>query len=108
IEAKDRELYRSLVISSDSKLFAQDGPGGTFILRDVSNGRDLCQLKANSSDLTALAFAPDSRTAATSSLGGRIQVWDTDTGKHIRQFDLNANGRGHTAPGVTRDGKTFR
>jgi WD40 repeat protein len=34
--------------------------------------------------IVSVAFSPDSRLLATANVGGSIELWDTDTGRHVR------------------------
>src|SRR5207302_1192662 len=80
-----------------------------IVLRNVAGGKERCVLQVDGkNNLTAIAFAPDGRTVATSGVGGLVRLWDPTTGKETRRFDPKVKGYGNTPPSFTRDGKTLR
>jgi WD40 repeat protein len=57
-------------------------------------------------DTWPLAFSPDSRTFATSSEGGRITLWETDSGRKRVTWKVEPS-RGAVAGVFSPDGRTF-
>jgi hypothetical protein len=56
-------------------------------------------LKGDDAVLTALALAPDGKTAVTTGLDSPIIWWDLSTGKRLREWTLPENlGKAQFAP----------
>ncbi len=78
---------------------------GTMSLRDTGNGNDLWSIEPHGNwdrdisfvpSIAALAFSPDGKRLATAGGAtkvrgylprGVVRIWDTETGKELRQFD---------------------
>jgi WD40 repeat protein len=68
------------------------GDGSTVDLRDPKTGRSITRMFApGASDVTALAFSADGSIIAAGDDGGRVWLWDADTGRPI------GSRHGHTA-----------
>jgi WD40 repeat protein len=77
-----------LAFSPDSKLLACGGPDATIELRDVVTGGKLLSMKGHQYDVHALAFSPNGKLLASSTLLDRtLLFWDTTTGKQVRKID---------------------
>src|SRR5262249_3545290 len=82
-----------LAFSSDSKRLACGGPDAEVELRDVVSGRKLHSLKGHKYGVHALAFSPDGKLLASSTLLDRaLLLWDPNEGKLVRKItgDLGA------------------
>jgi WD40 repeat protein len=80
---------------------AYDG-GRTICLWDLSTGKELRRLQADSYGPTSLAFAPDGKCLFSSGLGEKAHRWDVDTGRIERAY--GGFGSGSHSLSVTRDG----
>ncbi|MBX9693047.1 MAG: hypothetical protein K2Z81_11730 [Cyanobacteria bacterium] len=57
--------------------------GNAVVLRETSSGKKLQTLDGHSNTVTAVAFTPDGKTLASSSLDSSLKLWSLDTGKEI-------------------------
>jgi RNA polymerase sigma factor (sigma-70 family) len=73
----------------DGKTVAVGSSDSVVSLHDVTTGQELSPVSApgNRGHVYAVAFAPDSKTLATTR-AGRMQLWEPATGKEIRCFPL--------------------
>jgi WD40 repeat protein len=100
---------RAIAVSADGKLVAATGTRGDLHVWEVAGGKRLHTLTApDDPTLTelagsgSLAFSPDGKLLAT---GGfmRASLWDTATGKVVRQLPRASAGAGHVR--FSRGGK---
>jgi len=101
----------SLAFSADGKILATSS--GTVKLWDVETGKEKLELKFGKGVLPwSLAFSPDSKTLATGTGGGIMDIapspvvlWDLATGKE--KATLPGHGNSITWLGFAPDGKTL-
>jgi WD40 repeat protein len=82
-----------VAVSPDGRRLAWASADGTGVC-DLDTGRAVCTIPH---DAAALAFSPDGRTLASADrhqrqpgkvdVGGRVKVWDAQSGKELRVFD---------------------
>jgi len=70
---------------------ANDHSPGEVRVFDATTNQRVFTLQNHTSGVTAVAFSPDGRRIASSSLDRTVKLWDTETGQEV--FTL----RGHTA-----------
>jgi WD40 repeat protein len=100
-----------VAISSDSRMLAAVTWPGKAHVWDLGQHEELHVLQASQGEAArtqiaeAVAFAPDGKTLVTGSWDTSLRLWDTATGKLVR------NLVGHTAPvqsaAISPDGKTL-
>ncbi len=94
--ARHRSRVRfALAFSPDGKralTFGEDDRAAR--LWDVASGRELHRLGGHAGVAGAAAFAPDGKLAATAD--GTIHLWDTNTGKENRRFEVRSVADGYT------------
>ncbi|HJT78399.1 MAG TPA: WD40 repeat domain-containing protein, partial [Gemmataceae bacterium] len=100
------EKVYAIAFSPDGKVIASGGPDGKVYLWEVATGkRRLVIGSAAGGGTRCLAFAPDGATVAAAGpgLGKTIGLWDTTTGKAVRQLPGGREG----AEGIafSRDGR---
>lgn len=92
---------RSAALSPDGKYIGVLTYASTLNLYTVADGKPYGQIVTGEDQLTgafALAFAPDSKSVATSKYQGRaISLWDLATGKESRQFGDHLKPKGIAA-----------
>jgi WD40 repeat protein/tRNA A-37 threonylcarbamoyl transferase component Bud32 len=84
-------------ISVDDVAFSPTGPlvafvrneGGDAEIWDVARRSRIRTLEASG---YAVAFSPDGRMLATAGDEPRVQIWDVESGKLIREFEQNVGG----------------
>ena len=98
--------FSTAAFSPDSKVLASAAGGGDYAVRlwDVATGSLLHKLDGHTSNLFALAFAPDGKTLASGSSDQKILLWDPATGKQRQQ--LQAQGTVFSLA-YTPDGKVL-
>ena len=73
---------------------------------DVASGTVLWSAYPDSADISGLAFSPDGRRlAASCAKGGRLRVWETETGQEV--FTLSAHAQYADAVRFTSDGQSL-
>jgi RNA polymerase sigma factor (sigma-70 family) len=106
----------ALVFFPDGTRVATGGMGNVIRVWDVATGKEVTRLTftepvparlPEAVGVKALAFSPDGRTLASAGWGGRdlIRLWDTATGKELRQ--MKGHERGIRSLAFAPDGKTL-
>ena len=106
VRFRNRDILLNIAYSPDGKLLAAAGYNGAILLYDAATGTKRRRFQGDPHAIAALAFAPDSKTLA--STGSRaIQIWDIAAGKELRRFDAVVSQTEHfTVPLVySPDGK---
>src|SRR5262249_19491594 len=88
---KDKEIRRlsaerGMAVSPDGKFLAVAGAYGAIEILDVNTGQARGPQQEPRGPVLSLAFAPDSRTLASTSADRSVVLWDTVTGKPLQQF----------------------
>ena len=85
---EQRILWRSSGIRISDVSFNQSGTvlgvgmdDSTVKLLDAATGKELHTLKGHTDKITAVMFAPDDKSLATSSFDGSVRLWDANTGQ---------------------------
>ena len=81
----------AIVFSTDGAQLAVATPNGIAVY-DTYTGKTLALFSAPLNNVTALAFSPDNQIVASANANATIDLWNTHTGEHIRNFI------GHTYP----------
>jgi NACHT domain- and WD repeat-containing protein len=84
-------------VSPDERTVVAGCGNGKLIAWDLQAGRELFQVRAHSSHITAVACTLDSTRVASASYDGTIQVWDLASGRKMRKFDRHHQGITHLA-----------
>jgi WD40 repeat protein len=80
-------LYRGVAVSADGKTLATTSADGAVRLWDVDRGKEAARLDDEAGLRTiGLALSADGKLVAKVSLGPRITVCETATGKVLKQF----------------------
>jgi WD40 repeat protein len=91
-------------ISADGKTLLSRGTDGFMRSWDLTAQRERCQFSV-APNASAVAFAPDGRTAVISMPDGNLRLLDAESGKPIRQARGHVNGTAGLA--FSPDGKTL-
>jgi WD40 repeat protein/uncharacterized caspase-like protein len=77
---------QSVAISGNSKLLAIAQSVADVVVRDLSTGASIRELKTGEAPygMEHIAFSPDSRLLAGIEFTGLIRIWDVETGSQIR------------------------
>jgi hypothetical protein len=67
---------RQFAFSPDGRLLAHGHSSGAVVVRAADTGKELARLAGHRGLLTAVAFAPDSKTLATGSADSTVLLWD--------------------------------
>jgi WD40 repeat protein len=100
----------NVVFSPDGRILAtvrnwQNGPaGGNIHLWDATTAKAVRDLRGDASLVRAVAFYPDGERIASHSQFGRVQVWETTTGRQV--YNIRTNSAGHTVA-VSPDGRVL-
>jgi WD40 repeat protein len=91
--------YLCLAISPDGSTLAARGDGELVLV--TLKTREVRRLPAPGDSLIAVAFSPDSRLVAATTVQGSIRLWDVTTGVQRRR--LEGLGEGFAAPVFSAD-----
>jgi WD40 repeat protein len=114
--ASGKQLYEvaGLPARNGPPLFTPDGKrfavgGSTICLVDAASGVPLVKLEEMPGDNRALAFSPDGRTLATFDSGLGVCLWDTATGKKVKEIPCLPAAQQSNGPSLAfaADGKTL-
>jgi WD40 repeat protein len=75
------------VLGSDGKVLAFADSDGSVSLLDLETGQTRFRDTETAERTVALALAPDSRSLAGVTVGGKVRIWSTATGQRIRTWD---------------------
>jgi eukaryotic-like serine/threonine-protein kinase len=84
----------SVVFSQDGTMLVTADWGEGFVLfRDLSSGRQVHQIRANSDagGVRAMALSPDGHRLATAVYDNALRVWDVDTGQVVHTLKGHAS-----------------
>jgi|GEM_PF-1595110 len=92
-------LAGNVALSADAKVLAEVASDGNVRLWDVAGGKETCTFsllpKIDKNDIkggfpargiSSIVFSPDAKVLATLDINQGIRLWDTGTGKEIRQI----------------------
>jgi WD40 repeat protein len=88
LEHAGKEL-RNFEFSHDGRLLLAGYSDGTADIFDVTGAKVLWHLEGHKSDVEGMSFSPDGRYAVTASrlsTDSEFKVWDTTTGRLVREF----------------------
>ncbi len=79
----------AVAFSSDGRLLAAGGVGGTARMWDTTSGALLAEIPGHGESLNALAFDPTDKVVASAGSNGVVKVWRADAARPLREL------RGH-------------
>lgn len=82
LENIEMSKAEGIAVSADGRLGAR-GHGQVINIWDIASGKDLFELIGHTSDIKALAFAPNGRALVSGGGDGAIRVWNLQTGKEL-------------------------
>ena len=86
------QAHHQLMHSPDGKTFLEFKADWKNIrLRDVATGHRISDFTAHKDIILSWAFSPDSKTLASASGDGTIQLWEATTGKQVLTFKTHTN-----------------
>lgn len=87
-----------VLIVTGSILAAATLPSGAAVIPDLpatpsasEPSPDTTVVTPERTDMSDVAFSPDGRRVASSSLDGRVHIWDADTGGLLRELEAHRN-----------------
>ena len=83
---KERNAFDALAFSPDGETIASGNHLGRITLFDMHSGSALADIDAHKHSVAQVAFSPDNRYLASSSLEMDIKLWDLQTKKLVRTF----------------------
>ena len=89
-------------VSPDGKLLLTGSSAGTPRLLDAKTGETICEFTGHTLPVWELAFSPDAKNVATSSVDGTVRLWKTD-GCVLQRVMTSTNGLASIA--YSPDGK---
>ena len=101
IDTTNGKVVQSL--PSTNRSFTQlafDGSGNRLVYADLDHGINVWDLQQNkkllrmlghTTFITGIALSPDSSRIASCSSGGRVKVWDIETGAELMSFTPKRN-----------------
>jgi WD40 repeat protein/transcriptional regulator with XRE-family HTH domain len=89
-------IVDQMAFSSDSKLVASGGAGGTIRLSVPATGQRVRDLPSKTTGskvaVTGLAFLPDDKLLASAYSDGTVRLWDPATGRLLHLIPANTTG----------------
>ena len=98
-------LAGNVALSADAKVLAEVASDGNVRLWDVAGGKETCtfsllpkidkDIKGGfpARGISSIVFSPDAKVLATLDINQGIRLWDTGTGKEIRQIGKPPQGK---------------
>lgn len=86
IDMEEPHMLAALALSSDGSLIATASDSGIIEVRDGYDLQLLTGFDAGSTDITALAFTPDSRLLIGTGNNGRAVSWNLQTGEPEQEY----------------------
>ncbi|MBI5667215.1 MAG: TIR domain-containing protein [Chloroflexi bacterium] len=106
----EAERVTGVAFSPDNSRILTGGEDDTVVMRQAATGAQIGLLRGHSGGVTAVAFSPDGRLAASSSIDGSVIVWDATQLQEVRRFTTPNAGMDAgrvTALAFAPDGKTL-
>ncbi|HEX9919531.1 MAG TPA: hypothetical protein VGA87_10205, partial [Pyrinomonadaceae bacterium] len=91
-DAESLETLEAAVFSADGKSVASSNGDKTIVLRDVSAPESVRILETRASSVYATAFSPDGKWFASGSKDSTARLWETATGRALRNLGGNVAG----------------
>jgi WD40 repeat protein len=79
-----------VAFSSDGRMLAWGGEGGTIQVRDAARRRKLHRLESRAGAVHGVAFGPDGQHLASASANA-VTLWDVASGRELRQLKGHAH-----------------
>lgn len=79
IAVKENNSFDAIAFSPDGLTIATGDYFGQISLFEMSDGREITAFAAHENVITRLAYSPDGRYLASSSIDRSIRIWDTET-----------------------------
>jgi WD40 repeat protein len=95
-DAESLETLEAAIFSADGRLVASSNGDKTVVLRDVSAPESVRILETRASSVYATAFSPDGKWFASGSKDSTVRLWETATGRELR--NLGGNVAGNVGP----------
>ncbi|HZH91591.1 MAG TPA: caspase family protein [Pyrinomonadaceae bacterium] len=91
-DAESLETLEAAVFSADGKSVASSNGDKTIVLRDVSAPESARILETRASSVYATAFSPNGKWFASGSKDNTVRLWETATGRELRNLGGNVAG----------------
>src|SRR5262249_45970551 len=87
---------RSTCFSPSGTTLLSSGQGDVRVkLSNPRNGDELRSLSGPTHQVDSAIYSPDGRRLATSSMDGRIQIWDAETGEEVLSLRVSSHSSAH-------------